>query len=586
MHSENPCYPKQSGSCDHVHFTCDHHGRRITPVTESFAQPFAIYKVLPILFLAISPLPRVLAQERYPTTAIEPFYGLSYTQSQRDSMVENLDDFRKKFEEIHQYGLDNEISMSLRFDPYPPGFKQETRQLPQNWGLPVNVQVPADKAGLAYLPVYKLAVLIRQKKITSTELTKLYLSRLKAYGDTLQCVITILETEALQQAKKADEEILAGKYRGPLHGIPYGIKDLFAVKGTRTTWGAMPFRDQFIDKTATVVTKLDEAGAILVAKLTMGALAMGDIWYGGVTRNPWNLSEGSSGSSAGSASATAAGLVAFAIGTETWGSIVSPSTRCGTTGLRPTYGLVSRYGAMALSWSMDKIGPICRSVMDCALVFDAIRGSDGKDLSVRDAPFNYDARLDVKKLKVGYIKNLFEKDSVNRLQNEKALETLKGMGIQLEAVELPDDIPVSALSIILGSEASAAFDDLTRSGKDSLLVNQSKYAWPNYFRSSRFIPAVEYVNAMRIRQVLIEEYDARTRNFDVIVAPTFEGDQLLMTNLTGHPCLVMPNGFNRSGSPTSICFLGRLQGEAALITIGRAFQEATGWEDKYPPLFH
>jgi Asp-tRNA(Asn)/Glu-tRNA(Gln) amidotransferase A subunit family amidase len=557
-------------------------------LVKSPSQQAAIYKVFAILFLALSVVSEYgQAQPNpEPTKQIEPYFGLSNSAAERDSMQENLDEFKLNFETIHKYELGNNVPMALQFDPYPAGFKPEPEQLPLDWGLPATVQVPADRARLAYYPVYKLAVLIKQKKVTSTELTQLYLSRLKKFGDTLQCVITLLEEQALRQAKKADEEIAAGIYRGPLHGIPYGIKDLLAVRGTKTTWGAMPYKDQVIEETASVVNKLNEAGAVLIAKLTMGALAMGDIWYGGVTKNPWDLTEGSSGSSAGSAAATAAGLVAFAIGTETWGSIVSPSTRCGTTGLRPTFGLVSRHGAMALCWSMDKIGPICRSALDCALVFNTIRGTDGKDLSVRDAPFNYNARSDIRKLRVGYVKDLFEKDTTNRSRNQKVLDIIAAKGIKLEPVALPDKIPVSALAIILGSEAAAAFDELTRSGEDSLLVNQRKSAWPNFFRAARFIPAVEYVNANRIRQLLIEEYYRKTKDYDVIVAPSFEGDQLLMTNLTGHPCLVIPDGFDEKGNPTSISFLGKLQGEAALITLGRAIQEATDWDDRNPPLFN
>lgn len=524
-------------------------------------------------------------EEKYPTTSIEPYYDLQFTDAERDSMQSSLEEFLAEYKAIHSYPLDNSDGMSLLFNPYPPGFAEDSGQRPIVWGLPKETSLPGSKSEIAFLPLYKLAGLVQTRKVTSTQLTTLYLDRLKKYGSVLQCVVTVLEERALAQARKADEEIAAGYYRGPLHGIPYGVKDLLAVKGTKTTWGAMPYKDQVIDETATVVQKLDEAGAVLVAKLTMGALAMGDIWYGGVTKNPWDLDQGSSGSSAGSASATAAGLVAFSIGTETWGSIVSPSTRCGVTGLRPTYGLVSRHGAMALSWSMDKIGPICRSALDCALVFDAIRGPDGKDLSVREASFNYDSDRGIQSLKIGYLKKLFDLDTVNRERNQKTLEVIRKMGITVKEASLPEGIPVSALSIILGAEAGAAFDELTRSDRDSLLVNQRKNAWPNNFRSFRFIPAVEYVNALRIREVLIRKYHQVTSEFDVIVAPTFGGDQLLMTNLTGHPCLVLPNGFDDKGRPTSISLLGRLQGEAALISLGRAIQESTAWEDRHPPLF-
>jgi len=357
-----------------------------------------------VLLLFIITVNVAKAQNKYPTISIEPYFDLKLTDAERDSMMDNLKEAQEAYQAIHAYTLNNSVSPALLFDPLPYGFSPNEKQLPLNWNLPKDVPLPANREELAFYPVYKLATLIKNKKITSVELTKLYLNRLKMFGDTLQCVITLMEETALQQAKKADEEIANGKYRGPLHGIPYGIKDLLAVEGTKTTWGATPYKDQTIKNTATVVKKLNDAGAVLIVKLTLGALAWGDIWYGGVTKNPWNLKQGSSGSSAGSASATSAGLVGFAIGTETLGSIVSPSTRCGVTGLRPTFGRVSRNGAMALSWSMDKIGPICRSALDCAIVFDAIRGSDGYDKTIKNAAFNYDGKEDIKKLKVGYLK--------------------------------------------------------------------------------------------------------------------------------------------------------------------------------------
>ena len=331
-----------------------------------------------------------------------------------------------------------------------------------------------------------------------------------------------------------------------MHGIPYGAKDLLAKKGYKTTWGAMPFKNQIIDQDATVIKKLNEAGAVLVAKLTMGALAWGDVWYGEKTRNPWDPEQGSSGSSAGSASATAAGLVPFAIGTETWGSIVSPSTRCGTTGLRPTFGRVSRAGAMALSWSMDKIGPICRSVEDCAIVFNAIYGPDGLDQSVQNYPFRYDSKTAINELRVGYIKSAFEQEYDNKVQDLASLDKLRDLGIELVPLELPK-LPISAMSFILRAEAAAAFDELTRSNKDDELVRQISNAWPNVFRLSRFIPAVEYIQANRLRYLVIQEMKKITDQVDIYVTPSFEGDNLLLTNLTGHPCVVLPNGFNDQG---------------------------------------
>lgn len=543
------------------------------------------YKVLIIFAVACTATDLVAQKKTYPTESIESVYGLAFTEAERDSMAANLQNYQKDFEALHNYKLTNSVPMSLVFDPLPTGFQVETVQKPIDWGLPQNVAVPADKNELAFLPVYKLAVLIRNKKITSTQLTQLYLERIRKYADTLQCVITVMEDRALAQAKQADEEIAKGRYRGPLHGIPYGVKDLLAVEGTKTTWGATPYKDQTIDATATVVKKLNDAGAVLLCKFTLGALAMGDIWYGGVTKNPWNMKQGSSGSSAGSASGTVAGLVGFSIGTETLGSIVSPSTRCGATGLRPTFGRVSRNGAMALSWSMDKVGPICRSALDCALVLDVIRGSDLLDKYVRNASFNYSAKADLKKLKVGYLKSAFESTYPNKAHDEKTLAVIRSLGVELIPVDLPTEIPVQAIRVMLTAEAAASFDELTRLNLDDQLTDQRKQAWPNAFRAARFIPAVEYINAARIRQDLIEAYHEKTKEFDVIISPSFANNQLLTTNLTGHPCLVVPNGFNEQGSPVSISFLGKLYGEAATVSLARAYQEASDWEEKIPPLF-
>ena len=542
------------------------------------------YTVYFILVLAWATVPAI-AQQKYPTQEIESYYDLSFTKAERDSLLSSLQNNQKSFQAIHQYKLDNSVPMSLVFDPIPLGHKINTLQKTIDWGLPKEVKMPSNKDELAFYPIYKLAVLIRTKQITSTELTQFYLRRIKKYADTLQCAISILESTALQQAKRADDEIKKGKYRGPLHGIPYGIKDLLSVEGTETTWGAAPYKGQVISETATVVKKLEEAGAVLMVKLTLGALAMGDIWYGGVTKNPWNLKDGSSGSSAGSASATVAGLVAFAIGTETLGSIVSPATRCGASGLRPTFGAVSRHGAMALSYSMDKIGPLCRSVLDCAMVFNAIRGEDDLDRTTRTASFNYDSKISIKKLRVGYFKNWFEGKYPTKENDQKSLEVLKNLGIELIALEWDSKIPISAVRLMLTAEAAASFDELTRSNRDSMMTDQSKWAWPNTFRAARFIPAVEYINASRLRQALIQEFYTKTKDFDVIVTPSFGGSQLLTTNLTGNPCVVVPNGFNDKGSPTSISFLGKLFGEAAVISLARAYQEATEWEEKVPPNF-
>ena len=448
---------------------------------------------------------------------------------------------------------------------------------------PEDVAVPRNFEDLAFFPVTELAELLRTRRITSVDLTNLYLRRLKAYGPGLHCVITLTEDLALEQARRADDEIAEGLYRGPLHGVPWGAKDLLAVAGYPTTWGSRVYEDQVIDVDASVVTRLEEAGAVLVAKLSMGALAMGDVWFGGRTRNPWNPERGSSGSSAGSAAATAAGLVGFAIGTETLGSIVSPSTRCGVTGLRPTFGRVSRSGAMALSWSMDKIGPICRTVEDCALVLEAIRGPDGEDPTVVDAPFNWDPEADLGAIRVGYLKSAFEDDARTRKFDLAVLEVLKGLGVPLIPFELPE-MKADDLGFILDAEAAAAFDDVTRSGRDRLMVSQGPGAWPNIFRRSRFIPAVEYIQANRARTLLMEAMARKMEAVDVFVTPSFGGGVLLVTNLTGHPAVVVPDGFDDRGNPVSISFIGSLYGEADALRVAKAYQDATDFHLRHPGL--
>jgi len=515
----------------------------------------------------------------------EKMTGLEFNEAERDSMLDGLNDALRDYSAIHNYPLSNDIPPALLFNPLPRGFTPAQKQEVIHWDLPQKVELPEDMNDLAFFSVAELSVLIRQKKLSSFTLTTLCLERLKTYGDTLQCVITITEDLAYQQARKADEEIARGIYRGPLHGIPYGIKDLFSLPGYPTTWGAMPYKDQVINETATVIKKLEEAGAVLVAKLTLGALAMDDVWFGGQTKNPWDLNQGSSGSSAGSASATAAGLVPFAIGTETWGSIVSPSNRCGTTGLRPTFGRVSRYGAMALSWTMDKVGPICRSAEDCALVFHSIHGFDERDPSTIYAAFNYSPGIHPGTLRIGYLKDTFQRDYPNRVNDSITLETFRSLGAELMPVLLPDSIPVRALSIILWAETSAAFDELTRSNRDDELVLQKKEAWPNYFRQARFIPATEYIQANRLRYLLIEELHSLFSQYDVIISSSFGGNQLLITNLTGHPCVVMPNGFDEKGHPTSISLLGNLFDEATILAVAKAYQDATEWDDQHPELF-
>lgn len=512
--------------------------------------------------------------------------GLSLDQSEIDSLRPSVRSSLRAYEALRAYGLTNEVSPSIFFQPNLNLNRIPSKQEVQEWNLAEDVAYSGNIEEVAFYPVYQLAVLLRKQKITSLELTKLYLDRLRKYGDTLQCVITITDSVALAQAKRADREIQNGNYKGPLHGIPYGIKDLLATPEYKTTWGAMPYKDQIVNVKATVVQKLEDAGAVLIAKLTLGALAWGDVWYGGVTKNPWNLEQGSSGSSAGSASATVAGLVPFAIGSETLGSIVSPSTRCGATGLRPTYGRVSRYGAMALSWSMDKLGPICRNAIDAGLVLEVIRGSDDKDLAVRDFPFNYKYSTGyVKSLKVGYLKSYFNGNGRNGKNDSITISLLRDNGIALIEKNLPEDIPTSAMRFILSAEAAAAFDELTRSNMDSLLVRQIKNAWPNVFRAARFIPAVEYINANRLRTILIERMNEVMKDIDVLIAPSFAGPQLTMTNLSGHPCVVLPNGSYKNGDPGSITLLGNHFDEAAILAFARYLQELTPYDAEYPEFF-
>lgn len=509
--------------------------------------------------------------------------GLTFTKAEIDSMLEGLHNQRRQFVNNRKIKLDNSVPPALYFNPLPAGFKIERQKKAFKVSNIGRIKLPKNENELAFYTVRELAELIRTRQITSEKLTRFFIKRLKKYDPKLKCVITLTEDLALQQAKKADKEIAANQYKGLLHGIPYGAKDLFAKKGYKTTWGAKPYRDQVISADATVIQHLESAGAVLVAKLTLGALAWGDVWYGGKTRNPWNIQQGSSGSSAGSASAVAAGLVPFAIGTETLGSIVSPSTRCGVTGLRPTFGRVSRTGAMALSWSMDKVGPLCRSVEDCAIVFNTIYGKDPKDLSLLEAPFNYDGTQSIgqmkKKIKVGYIKSFFDRSYGFKRYDVAVLEKMKALGFELIPVELPQ---LPSISFILSTEAAAAFDELTRSNRDDLLVRQIKQSWPNVLRRAHFVPAVEYLQANRLRTQLIEKMQQKLKDVDVFLAPSFVGSTLTMTNLSGHPCVVLPNGFSSRGTPTSITFIGKLLGEAPLLQVAKVYQDATNFHKKHP----
>jgi Asp-tRNA(Asn)/Glu-tRNA(Gln) amidotransferase A subunit family amidase len=513
--------------------------------------------------------------------------GLQFTEPELDSMLRDVRGNRNDYRNMRKFPLDNGTPMTMAHSPVLPGMTFNKVQNPVTWNIPANVLMPKNKNDLAYYSVLQLASLIKNKKITSVELTQFFIDRMKKFSDSLECIVSFTEEIAMQEAKQADKEIAAGKYRGPLHGIPYGLKDLFAVKGTKTTWGATPYKEQVREEDAFVYSQLKKAGAVLVAKFTLGALAMGDYWFGGRTKNPWNLTRGSSGSSAGSASATAAGLIPFAIGTETYGSIISPSTTCGATGLRPTFGSISRTGAMALSWSLDKIGPICRSAEDAAIVFNYIHGTDGKDASAVTMPFNYTGKADWKKLKIGYAKNYFDKlDTASA--DLKVLEVYKKLGADLKPVIFPDSsiYYFDMIGMVIGAESAAAFDELTLSNFDDQLTRQTKNDWPNSFRGSRLIPAVEYINANRHRYLLMQNINRLFQQYDVIIVPTWGGgSQAAITNLTGHPAICLPNGFNRFNLPTSITLLGKLYGEANLLAAAKAYQDATNWDEMHPEMF-
>jgi len=558
----------------------------------------------------------------------------------RQMMLSTLEDQAKGYDEIYQLHIPNSVAPALNFDPVLPSTSFETEKRPLRMSAAPAIAahgVPRNLEDVCFASARELGELVRTRKVSSVALTEMYLERLKRYDPTLHFVITLTEDRARAQARQADADLAAGNYRGPLHGLPWGAKDLLAVKGYRTTWGAAPYKDQQIDQDATVVKRLDAAGAILVAKLTLGALAMDDVWFDAKTRSPWNPAQGSSGSSAGPASATAAGCVAFSIGSETLGSISSPSTRCGCTGLRPTFGFVPRTGAMALSWTMDKLGPICRAVEDTALVLHAIYGPDGGDRTVQPAAFNWNAALDWRKLRVGYLKSEFERPieppkppkpesqltpdekkkfdqaksrfeqfrahaEYDRRFDQAAIAKLQSMGVNLIAVEIPK-FPYDAMVPLLNAEAAAAFDELTRTGRDKLLTLQGPNQWPDIFRCARFIPAVEYIQANRARMLAMEAVSKAFEGFDVIVAPT-NSEQLVVTNLTGHPALILPNGFRGDdapaphkndkgeiegdyggpGTPVSLTFLGQLYGEARLLAFARAYQDATTFHLQHPKL--
>jgi Asp-tRNA(Asn)/Glu-tRNA(Gln) amidotransferase A subunit family amidase len=501
--------------------------------------------------------------------------GVTFTREEQQSIVTRLNAARgymAGFHFLRTANLGNSTQPAIVFNPVPPGKVLPSGRRFLHRREPT-VSRPSTDEALAFLPVTHLAKLVETRQVKPSELTELYLSRLTKYDPTLHCVVSLTADLARAQAKQADDEIAAGRYRGPLHGMPFGLKDLFAVRGTRTTWGASPYKDQVVDADATVYTRLRDAGAILVAKLSTGALAVTAQWFGGVTRNPWNPQQDASGSSAGPGSATAAGLVAFSVGTDTGGSVIQPSARNGLTGMRPTFGRVSRYGAMALAWTQDTVGPMCRSAEDCAIVFNAIYGPDGKDNSVLDVPFGWDATADVTKLRVGYLRSASSEPN-----NEEALRVIRSLGVQAVPFDLPD-VAIEAIDFIRYAETAAAFDDLTRSGKlRDIEHGPEQSPRPAEIRSGYFIPAVEYIQANRYRMRVMQQMDEAMSGLDLFI-----GANQLLTNRTGHPVISLPNGF-LNGSPTALQLTGKLFGEPELLLLAHAFQSKTDHHLKHPTL--
>lgn len=509
--------------------------------------------------------------------------GLDFDKEQIDTIYPYLQQNKEGFDSLRKYTLANDVFPAIRFEPMPKNFSVRPQAGFPEWEIPLGVALPKDRNNLAFYSILQLASLIKNKKITSLELTRFFIERHKKYNPTLECTISITEEMAIEQAKKLDKELAEGTYRGVLHGIPYGVKDLMAVKGYKTTWGAAPYKNQEIDMNATVVERLQNAGAVLIAKLVSGSLARGDVWFGGKTKNPWDLEEGASGSSAGSGSATAAGLVPFALGTETLGSITSPSSTNGITGLRPTYGRVSRHGVMSLSWSMDKVGPMARSAEDCAIVYSIISGLDPKDQTTTSYPDGFEPERDIRTLRVAYLKKDIEKDTTLGKENaERAIKTFQKLGLRLSEVALPEDVPYKSFDLILRAEAGAFFDDLVRSGNVDRMVEQHQKSRANSLRQSRFIPAVEYLQANRHRQVLIEKMDTIMKEYDVLISPSFGNRQLVITNLTGHPVIAIPTGLDKEKHPTSITLVGNLYDEASILLLAKAFQKNTQYDEMHP----
>jgi len=536
--------------------------------------------VLPLLCLFA--LPQDDPLEASDVTAAARVIGATFTEDEIELMLDDVRERLASFERLRAIPIDNGVQPALHFLPWAEQrigtpVARVTRTPPV---VPATLpERPADLESLAYASIRELSLLLHARVVTCEELTEMFLARLARLDAKLLCVVELTEERALERARALDRELDAGESRGVLHGIPWVAKDLLAVRGTRTTWGAEPFRDQVIDTDAAVVELLDEAGAVLIAKVTLGALAWGDVWFDGMTRNPWNLEQGSSGSSAGPASAVAAGCAPFGIGSETLGSIVSPSTRCGNSSLRPTFGRVSRYGAMTLSWSMDKLGPMCRSAEDAAIVFDAIHGRDPRDPTTVWAPFDPAPTEPPVDWKVGYLAGAFDEES----GYAHVLGELSDLGVELVPLELPD-YPVGDMTMVLGAEAATAFDSFSSGPDDDRMVRQVRNAWPNVFRHSRLIPAVDYLRANRLRTFLTRDYEALLSEVRVLVHPSYADGILSATNLSGHPTFVAPCGFSDDGTPYSVSFSARLFGETDLLALVRAWQAISEHEDRHPDL--
>jgi Asp-tRNA(Asn)/Glu-tRNA(Gln) amidotransferase A subunit family amidase len=535
--------------------------------------------------------------------------GLSFTADDEKAMVRAVNQNLTRMTELRAIHIPNDVSPPFHFSPIVPGMTVNRSKQPFRMSTPA-VKRPADFEEVAFWPVVQLAQLIKTRQATSTELTALYLARLHRYNPTLHCAVTILDDLALAQAKQADADIAAGKYKGPLHGIPWGAKDIIAARGYKTTWGSGAFQDQTIDSDASVVEMLRDAGAVLVAKLTSGELAQGDRWFGGQTRSPWDPTQGSGGSSAGPGSATAAGLVGFSIGTETSGSILGPSARCGVTGLRPTLGRISRDGVMALSWTQDRLGPMCRYAEDCALVMRVIARPDNRDMSVEDIPFNWNAQLDIRKLRVGYLKTAFDEntDPTGKRHQQQTLDALTALGVKLLPVEVPEfTTDVSAINV----ESATFFDEFMRSGRDKKLTNPGRASG---WKGARVLPAVDYLQSQRIRMMMMMKLAEATAHVDVYLGPGNGGGggrggaagggpdaaaadrstpprrqgagqrHSSMANLATYPAVAVPNGFNAAGLPTSITFFARPFGESELLAVVKAYQDATGFHLQRPTM--